>query len=435
MALRSHFIKRIIISFALICLASQCRMADLNNPSDALSDEFVKRSILSEFVRYFLIEKALPDALAVVLVKSSVPYETGLRVYRVDTEKGVIDDYVSDVRSATTAAFPGCTPYRIGVPPRSRDIITFTGSLSDRVVAHRYNTERHLTLLQDQPGIGSPKVMGFSADGMTMYHSNTSANPSTINRWNRDLESGFLSPNNVGSFPFAVGCSPVAIQISETDNIIVTLTSTIAPFGFSVLKKNGQDSAMLVGGAPITPPDNPSFHENVCLVESKRLLYATSVNATNPIFGYRYDNAGNLTLLPGSPFSPDPSFSSHVPSFNGTKSLAVDPTGTFVAFLYSTGAAYNLRLLVINDTTGNIMQTDQKLSVGNAPKSLQWDRSGRFIYLTSDSGGTTNNYQIEYFKLLPDGTLSRGENSPIVISPMTNGYMPQDIKPIQKYYH
>ncbi|MGE8722763.1 hypothetical protein ACO2KH_14860 [Leptospira terpstrae] len=435
MVLRFHFNQGFILRLILICgLVTQCRMADLNNPSDALSDEFAKRSILSEFVRYLLREKALPEALAVVLVKSSVPYETGLRVYKVDTESGVQDEYVSDVRTANYAAFPGCAPYRIGVPPRSRDIITFTGSLSDRVVVHRYSSERTLALLQDQAGIGSPKIMGFSEDGKTMYQTNIVSNPNTINRWSRDSDSGVLTPNNVGSYPFAVGCSPLAIKVSEIDNLIVTINSTLVPFGINVLKKTGLDSVSLVGGAPVTLPINPSFHENLCLIESKRLLYSTSINTTTPIFGYRYDSAGNVTLLPGSPFSADSAMTAHAPNFTGTTSLSIDPTGTYAAFIYAIGSTHNIRLLTIDDATGNLIQTDQKFTVGNGPKSLQWDRSGKFIYLISDSFGTTNNHQIEYFKL-SGGILTRGENSPIVISSMTNGYAPQDIKPIQKYYY
>lgn len=434
MTVRSQFVSRFFFITVLFVSAFQCKMADLNNPSDPLSEEFAKQSVFAEFVRYLLQEKALPDALAVILVKSSVPYETGLRVYRVDNEIGVIDDYVSDVRTVTTAAFPGCTPYRIGVPPHSRDIITFTGSSSERVVVHRYGTDRSLSLLQDQPGIGTPRVMGFSEDGMTMYHTNTAANPGTINRWNRDPVSGFLAPNNVGSYPYAVGCSPVSVKLSDSDGIIFSATSTLPPIGINILKKTGPDSLTLVGGALFTTPDNPSGHENLCIIASKQLLYSTSANATNPIYGYRYDSSGFLSLLPNSPFSPDPSYSNHVPVANSTTSFAIDPTGNYAAFLYATGATYNIRLLVVDNTTGSLLQTNQKFTVGNGPKSLQWDKSGKFIYFVSDTGGTTNNYQIEYFKF-SDGMLSKGENSPITISAITNGYAPQVISPIQKYYH
>ncbi|MBM9546505.1 hypothetical protein JWG40_05720 [Leptospira sp. 201903074] len=205
MALRSHFIKRIIFSFALICLASQCRMADLNNPSDALSDEFVKRSILSEFVRYLLREKALPDALVLLMHKATVPYEAGFRVYRVDPDTGLTGEYVSDIRAAVTTAFPGCQPLRISIPPSSRDIITFTGSGSDRIAVHKYGIDRSLTFVQDQNGFGAPGLAAFSADGTTMYSTNSSSNPNSVNRLNRDLNSGSIILNNAGAYPFSVG--------------------------------------------------------------------------------------------------------------------------------------------------------------------------------------------------------------------------------------
>ncbi|PKA13993.1 hypothetical protein CH372_01455 [Leptospira meyeri] len=435
MTVRSHFISRVLFVTVFFAFGIQCKMPELNNPGDPLSDEFAKQSVFAEFVRYFLIEKALPEALAVVLKKSTIPYEAGIRVYRVDSEIGVIDDYVSDVRASSSSAFPGCSPYRIGVPPRSRDIVTFTDYPSNRIVVHRYGTDRSISLLEDQPAIGTPRVMGFSSDGTTVYQINSASNPTSNSRWSRNPITGSLSTNNVGSYPYSVGCNPVAVRASDNDDLIFSLSTSVAPFGINVHKKSGPDSVTLVSGTPVTLPDNPAFYENLCIVESKRLLYGTSVNSTYPIYGYRYDNSGTLTLLPGSPFSPDSSFSAHIPNLNYSTSLAVDPTGNYAAFLYQTGATYNIRLLQIDPSSGNLIQTNQKFTAGNGPNALQWDKSGKFVYFTSDTGGTTNNYQIEYFKLSPDGTLSKGQNSPVIISPMANGYAPQDIKPIQRYYH
>lgn len=434
MAPRSHFIKRIIISFALICLASQCRMADLNNPNDALSDEFAKRSVLSEFVRYLLREKALPDALVLLVHKGTVPYEAGIRVYRVDPDSGLTGEYVSDVRAAVTTAFPGCQPLRVSIPPSSRDIITFTGSGSDRVAVHRFGIDHSLTFVQDQNGFGAPGLATFSADGTTMYSTNSSSNPNSVNRSSRDIISGSITLNNVGSYPFAVGCSPSSIQSSKTDGIIFTATTLGTPAGVYVHKKVGADSVSLVGGTPFDPADNPSSHNNLCLSETDRLLYMTSTNTSYPIYGFRYDVDGNMQVLPNSPFSPDPAYTAAAPTDNFSTSMAMEPNGKFAAFLYSAGGTFYIRLLAVDGITGNLIPTDQKLSVGNSPKHLDWDRSGKFIYLVSDTGGTTNKFQMEYFQFSSNGTLSRGVNSPITFSNMSGEFSAKDLKSISRYY-
>lgn len=436
MAFRFHFNQRFFLGLILIGgLVTQCRMADLNNPSDALSDEFAKRSILSEFVRYLLREKALPDGLALLIYKGTIPYEAGFRVYRVDPDYGLTGEYVSDIRPAVTTAFPGCQPLRITVPPSSRDIVTFTGSGSDRVAVHRYGTDRSLTFIQDQNGFGAPGVTTFSLDGTTMYSSNSSSSPNTINRSFRDLNSGSISLSNSGGYPFGVGCSPASIKASDKDGIIFTASTLGTPLGIYVYKKVGADSVSLVGGTPFDPADNPSSHNNLCLSETDRLLYMTSINPTHPIYGFRYDVDGNMQVLPNSPFSPDTSYSAAAPVDNFSTSMTIDPYGKFTAFLYAAGGTYYIRILAVDGVTGNLVPTDQKLSVGNSPKYLEWDRSGKFIYLVSDTGGTTNKFQIEYFQFSQNGILSRGINSPMTFSNMSGEFTAKDLKSIPRYYY
>lgn len=436
MAFRFHFNQRFFLGLILIGgLVTQCRMADLNNPSDALSDEFAKRSILSEFVRYLLLEKALPDGLVLLLTKNSVPYEAGFRIYRVDPDFGLTSEYDSDIRAANTAAFPGCDPVRIAVPPSSRDIVTFTGTSSNHVVVHRYGTDRSLSLVQDQTGYGTPTVVTFNSDGSTMYHINAGVDPNTVNRAYRDKVSGSMTLSNAGSYPFGVGCSPVSIRTSDRDGIIFVTTTLGAQLGINVHKQTGPDSTFYVGGAAFDPADNPTQNNNLCLIESSKLLYMTSVNPAYPIYGFRYDSNGNMQVLPNSPFSPDSSYTAAAPVDNYSTSLTLDPNGKFAASLYGAGGTNYIRILSIDSITGNLAPTEQKLSVGNAPKHIAWDQSGKFIYLVSDTGGTTNKFQLEYFQFSQNGTLTRGINSPITVSNMSGDYTPKDLKPIQKFYH
>ncbi|EMJ88703.1 hypothetical protein [Leptospira meyeri] len=435
MTVRSHFIPRVLFITVFFAFGFQCKMPELNNPGDPLSDEFAKQSVFAEFVRYFLQEKALPDALVLLLYKGTPSYEAGFRVYKVDPEYGLTYEYESDIRPASLTSFPGCQPVRISIPPGSRDIITFTGTASDHVTIHRYGNDRSLSLISDQTGFGIPTISTFNSDGTVLYSSNSSTNPNTINRSYRDPISGSLSLSNQGQYPFGVGCSPVSIRTSDRDELFFTTATVGTPLGIYVHKKTGPDSLVNIGGIPFTSPDNPAQNNSLCLVESDRLLYMTSTNSTHPIYGFRYDIGGNMQLLPNSPFSPDPSYSGAAPVDNFSTNLSLDPNGKFVAFLYATGATYYIHILSIDKITGNLIPTDQKLSVGNAPKHLQWDKSGRFIYLVSDTGGSTNKYQMEYFKFSQNGSLMRGINSPVTFSNMTGEYAPKDLKPIQRYYH
>lgn len=429
-----RFLKRTVTTSLIFILVSQCRMADLNNPSDPFSDEFVKRSILAEFVKYLLREKVIPDSLALLVYKGTTPYEAGLRVYRVDPDSGLTADFVSDVRPAVTTAFPGCQPIRISIPPTSRDIITFTGPASDRVVVHKLGVDRSLTMVQDKNGFGAPSTATFSIDGTTMYSSNTLTSPPTINRSTRDISSGYINLNNTGNYPFTVGCSPSSIRTSNLDGIIFTANSVGTPMGIYVHKKTSADIVAPVGGNPYTQPDNPSTNNNLCISETDRLLYMTSTNSSNPIYGYRYDANGNMQILPNSPFSPDPAYTAPAPADNNSTNMVLEPYGKYAAFLYSSGGTFYIRLLAIDGNTGNLIPTDQKLSVGNSPKHLDWDRSGKFIYLVSDTGGSTNKYQMEYFQFSQNGTLTRGVNSPITFSNMSGEFIAKDLKSIPKYF-
>lgn len=429
-----NHLKRFFIFLFIYSTSFNCKIPALNNPADPLSDDYGKNAALSQLIAYWLSEKIAPDGLVVAVTKSTLPYEAGIRIYRVDSDLGLTSEFDSDVRAATTLAFPGCSPIRVAVPPSSRDIITITGAGSNRIAVHRYGIDRSLALLQDQNGFGNPTFIKFTSDGLRAYSNNTATDPNVILQLARNKESGILSINNGGSFPFSVGCSPVSLNISNKDNIVFTASTSTLPLGIFSFKKTGDYSGVFASGSPYDPADNPTQHNNLCIVENERLLYMTSANVTNPIYGFRYDENGNLGLLPNSPFSPDPSVSGTGAVDNNSTSLAVNPEGKYLAYLYQAGGTFYIRILSIDPSSGNITPTDQKFSVGNGPKHLEWDGSGRFLYLASDTGGTTNNFQLEYFSFSKDGVMTRGINSPITVGAMTGGFSPRHIKAIQRYY-
>ncbi|WP_246836445.1 lactonase family protein [Leptospira levettii] len=427
----SKLLIQIIISSFIIF---SCKMPALHNPSDPFSDEYGKNVLLSELIRYWLRDKIVPDGLIVAVSKSAVPYESGFRIYRVDPDIGVTTEYDSDIRSANVNAFPGCQPVRVSVAPNSRDIITFTGSASDHIVTHRYGTDRSLNLLKDEFYSGViPSMVAFSSDSSTMYVTDFS-NPNKVQRLNRDLTSGSTSLGNGSGYPFSVGCAPISIKTSQLDNLVFAVSSSYLPIGIYSFKNTGSDSGAITSGSPYNSGSNPSQQNNLCISEYDRFLYMTSVNGTNPIYGVRYDSEGNMTALPNSPFSPDSGFTAPTSNTNYATSLAIDPQNKYLLYLYSAGGTFYIRLLVIDKSSGNLIPTDQKVSVGNSPMHLDWDKSGKFIYLISDTGGTTNKFQIEYFKFTYDGKLTKGINSPITIGAMSSDFTPRHITSIPRYY-
>lgn len=409
-------------------------MPPLNNPSDLYSNEYGNNFMLSELVRYWLREKVVPDGLVVAVAKSALPYESGIRIYRVDNEIGLTGEYDKDIRAATTSAFPGCQPIRISIPPYSRDIITFTGSASDRMVTHRYEVDRSLNIIgETHDATIIPYQTAFNYDGTVMYVTDYS-NPNQVERFSRNRTTGEITSANGSGYPFGVGCAPISIRTSNVDNLVFAATTSYLPLGIYSFKNTGIDSGFVTAGSPYDPADNPTQHNNLCVSENDRLLYMTSGNTTMPIYGIRYDADGNMNVLPNSPFSPDTSYLAHGPTDNQSTSMTIDPNHKYLAILYSAGGSFNIRLLSIDPTTGTLTPTDQKLSVGNAPKHLDWDNSGKFLYLISDTGGTTNNFQLEYFKFTNDGKLSRGINSPITIGAMSGDFTPRHLKSISRYY-
>ncbi|TGM33638.1 beta-propeller fold lactonase family protein [Leptospira biflexa] len=424
-------IRMMIVSY-IISFSFHCKMPALNSPGDPLSEDYGRNLVLSELVRYWLRDKVAPDSLLVLGAKSIAPYESGFRIYRIgeDGPTGEID--YSGIQAANFSAFPGCQPIRMTIPPRSREIITFTGSSSNRIAVHRYTNDHKLSLLEDQAGIGIPSHMAITTDGTTAYVSNGASNPNSINRYSRNPFTGSLSVNNGSNYPFSVGCSPVSLRTSTRDNLVITATTSYNPLGVEVYKNFGTDSGAFASGSPYDPGTNPSSHNNLCLIESERLLYMTAGDANFPIYGFRYDENGTMTVLPNSPFAPDSGTHGPASVDNYSTSMTLDPNGKYLAYMYAISGTFYLRLLTIDVTTGNITPTDQKYSVGNAPKHLEWDGSGKFLYLVSDTGGSTNNFQLEYFKFSNDGTLSKGPN--IIIAPMGGSFSVSHMKSLPIYY-
>lgn len=407
-------------------------MPELNNPSDAFSEEFRKNTVLSELVRSWLRGAVSPDSLVVLGEKSIFPFESGFRIYRIgsDGPTGVYD--ASGVLPSTFSAFPGCQPVRVAIPPRSREIITLTGSNSNFIARHSYSADHKLTFLEQQPGIGTPTHMAFTSDGTTAYVTNGATIPNQINRYSRDPFSGKLTLNNGSNYPFGVGCAPVSLRTSSKDNIVFSASTTFVPLGIDVYKNFDMNSGTFASGSPFDPGANPTSQNNLCLLENERLLYMTIGDSTNPINGFRYDTNGTLTMLPNSPFAPEVGIIGGASTDNFSTTMTLDPQGKYLAFLYSISGTFYIRLLSIDTATGTLTPTSEKYSVGNAPKHLEWDGSGRFIYLVSDTGGTTNQFQLESFQFSEAGTLTRKPT--VIIGPMGGDFSPKYVRSLPIYY-
>ncbi|TGK96513.1 beta-propeller fold lactonase family protein [Leptospira brenneri] len=340
-----------------------------------------------------------------------------MRIYSVDAEYGPSSDaYVERMAPFSYAGFPGNAPARLLVPPKSRKIIFAPGD-NGSLVSLEYTDSKAIEIRNTflYGNLPSPYVQRIASTPTDVFYTlNTSSN--TLQRWSLNSETGALALKNSGNYPFGVACSPLSLRYDRKNESIAVLTGYAGTRGISFLKSQG-DSLI-----PISP--NFDFgtltsNDNLCIHPERNFFYSTISTFPNTIKAFQYSMDGAITEVSGSPFAPDTTASGLATGLQMTTNMVIDPDGKYLAIAYVAGSNRYLSLLAINRETGALSETGSKYSVGNSPSNLHWDKSGQFIYLTSDTGGSTNNYQLEYFKVMSDGSITRGVNSPITINPMS----------------
>lgn len=428
--------KIFFITLATLATLGSCKPAPLNNPNDPFSEQSLKNNLFLYLLQQYLNAKeiAIPDAIAVMMNGQTLG--NGIRVYRVDPDLGVTNEFVELTGPASTSAFPGEQPSRLAVPHKTRNILYVNGRLNRRISVLKYDDSRSLNLKNTTLGTyddTSRPILTQVKDSNDFFlvTGGSSTNNDSIHKWTFEPDSENILESNTGNFPFGVACNPVSVkQIAKSTRFIVP-NAVLNPNGIQMYDYS-QGNLSLVGSR-IPNANSLPIGDNLCVVNEKRWLYLTDSATSNPIKGYSFDLDGNFQLLPSSPFTPSTSYLSlNVDSFSRSSQMALSPSEQHIAIVYNTTTGGMLTILKIDDSVGSLSNSFSA-SVGNAPGAIHWDLSGRFVYLKSDTGGTTNNHQIEYFQVDSQGNAQRGINSPITVGPMLSTPRVSDITSIPIY--
>ncbi|MDF3818361.1 hypothetical protein P3G55_00535 [Leptospira sp. 96542] len=422
--------------FIVSWLLLQCKISDLNNPKDPKSAAFLQQSFLQLYVQG-LKETFLPHSVAIL--RSSTSLNNGLRIYPVDSEIGIDPNtYIELMAPSSNSGFPGNSPQKIMVPEKTRKILYSTGSYSRKIVSLNYEDKVKIEIKDTQtstvPIDTSLRRIEKSSDATVFYTMGSGASGDLIQRWGFDPNSGTITSRNSGSYPFGLACAPLSIRYDSKNDIIGVLTSQTGSRGMYFYKPTDPDSLTKINSSTIDFGVLTTANDNLSIHPEKNYFYATISSFPATIKAFLYSDSGVITEISGSPFSPDPNISAIPPGVNAGTNMLIDPNGKYLAIVYTAGVNRYLNLLSIDKETGALSQSGTKLSVGNAPSNLHWDKSGQFIYLSSDTGGSTNNVQLEYFKVSSDGIVVRGVNSPIVVNALGSNNI-SDIKSINPNYY
>jgi hypothetical protein len=428
--------KNLFFSIFLTCCLLQINcMAklDFENSGDTTSNAFLARGLLSQYLDSLILPAdnstsgEIPQYLAALVLRSG--QSAGVRIFPVDSETGNLGSYQEYARTPGIGFAPGNSPRRIQRIPKTQELLVAGGAQDLKLYSFKVSSNGSVAPDQTSPAFGKPiSFAAISPDGTKIFSTseNASSPPDQLVRYGRDSSSGAMTLIGTGGYPFGLTCGPRSLVLAPNGkNIFVNTNSTTSGlYGFI-----DESGTITQNSTTVTLPALITNNDNICIHPSKSFLYSTINLTSGPLVGFSYDTNSNLTSIPSSPFTPTANYTSTT-SGSVTRTLAIDPLGKYVAFLYRESTTDKIQLLNIDQATGTLSPTNNSVIVGNSPNSLEWDSSGRFLYFVSDD---YTNYQIEVFRVSKNGTLSKAPNSPFIITPMSGtGAIPISLTSLTK---
>ncbi|BDA77703.1 hypothetical protein LPTSP3_g06330 [Leptospira kobayashii] len=403
-----------------------------NNPADPASLAFFKTNLVSTYLKSLipqeiaLVDAEVPQFLALLYQK---PGEVGIKVWNVDPNSGQLTSTIG--MQAIPPNAPGNAPVILVRIPKTRELLSSSGGGVPTSFNNIYTYQ-----IQDN---GSVSVVGTSPEPLPNYitvNKAGSTNNVYISRgasqvflYTKDKSTHILTQSPSVSYPFGTYCGPNSIVVNPTEKNIFVTNTAFAPVSLSIYNQDPSSGTVTIGsGSPLTLPASPTSNDNINLHPTKNYVYTTIANIAGPIIGFAYNQDSTATAIPGSPFTPSSSYSATNVS---TRTLTIDPYGRFIAFVYSDASGNRLQLLKIDSSTGALTPTGFPIGVGNAPNSLTWDESGRFIYFLSNTGGSTNQQQLEIYKVSSTGELTPSPSSPTTLGAM-GAFVPSGLASVTK---
>jgi|ERR1700722_2285662 6-phosphogluconolactonase len=279
----------------------------------------------------------------------------------------------------------GSTPTGLALTPSQKFLYT-ANSRANTVSTFSVASDGTLNLSGSitQTGAG-PNAVAIDPTGKYLLVTNSLSD--NISVFSIDSGSGALS--EVAGSPFFANNSPTSIVFTHSGQFVYVANPGIGMVtGFSF-------SSGVLTQTPGSPVFSGAGASAVAVDAGDLFLYVTNPSAVNPppnqavlgnLSGFSIDPAtGNLTLVPGSPFT------SNTGSI-GPTALTVDPGGRFV-YAVSSGTAASIWCFTITSTTGQLTPaTNSPFSLAAGGLFVLIDPLGNFLYIGSEEDGVINGY-------------------------------------------
>ena len=231
----------------------------------------------------------------------------------------------------------------------------------------------------------NPASMVMDAAGSLLFAANTGSN--TVTAYSIDSGSGTLTPS--AAAPALTGFSPVRLGIAPSGKLLFVANQGSASIsGFAVDSSGGLTP---VPHSPIPVGKGPNW---IAFDPSGKFLYVASL-LEGDFSGFTVDSAsGALTPMNGSPYGVVTSSTSITP----LTSLVVDSSGKYLYVTNQSGN--NVYAFTIDPTTGvptAITTTPAPpYSAGTSPSFIMTDTIGKFLFV-----GNQSSSDITVFRITP----------------------------------
>ena len=218
-----------------------------------------------------------------------------------------------------------------------------------------------------------------------VLNANNSPSVQSISEYTVNATTGLAT--EIPGSPLGTISFPVQLAIDPLGRFVY-VTGGLSGGQISAFTVNSASGALMPTSVPYyTLGGNP---DGIVVDPTGRFLYASE--GPDYVGGFSIDPAtGNLTALPGSPFSAGGS------SGESTTGLAVDPLGRY---LYadntnlSAGGIGNVAAFQINPTSGALTLLTPAATAGNYPIAMAVDAFGQFLYNVDEVSTGIDTYAI-----------------------------------------
>ena len=294
---------------------------------------------------------------------------------------------VNPTTGALTAVAGGAVtadvnPSAIAVDPTGQFAYVSNGGASDVSIFIVDPVAGVLTLKGNiySPGTGGQSIAVAPSDNY-LYVAGFGNPSGSVYAFTLNPDSGSLTA--VPSSPYPAGNTPYGLAVDPASQFVFASTAfTHFLYAYTI----GSDGSLTqVAGDPFVAGAGSYGVVTYPLGTASGGFVYTANSALNSISSFSYDNTGNLTELPGSPFAVG----------SQPKGIAIDAAGKF---LYATNYAdSSVSTMSIDPQSGVLTPVGTPVLTGNltnvpnpGPIDVKVDPSGRFVYVVNSLDGSVS---------------------------------------------